>query len=145
MAPNGNDNPVTICAEYISLLYLLHPVPALPSRNALETQPHREQGYILSLIEERRVTEALAFLSNDKADVNHIPALCVEQDPELSSLNVLLTVNRLGPQSGSQILQRLKLGFNEIFVLLSNVSQGGFSHTPVFSAKKSDKIIYPRF
>jgi hypothetical protein len=67
--------------------------------------------------------ESLAFLANDSDDVNHIPALCIEQHPTTSSLNVLLAVNCKAWQSGSQPLRRLKEGFDKLFVLLRNSGQ----------------------
>ena len=112
-----------VCAENISLLFLLHSVPTLPSRNTLKTQKNCAQGYALSLEEEHRLVESLAFLANDSDDPNHIPALCVEQHPTTSSSNVILAVNCAVWQNGVQSLRRLKEGFENIFVLLANVGQ----------------------
>jgi hypothetical protein len=42
----------------------------------------------------QRLVEALAFLSNDSEDVNHIPALCVQENQESSFLSVLTAVNQ---------------------------------------------------
>jgi len=124
MAPKINTNPSIVCAEDISLLSLLHSVPTPPSRNPLEVRPHHKQGYTLSLNEERQLVEALAFLANDQEDTNHIPALCVQEKPKLSSLNILLAVNRTGWQDGDQNLRRLIQGFNKIFALLADSEQG---------------------
>jgi hypothetical protein len=109
-------NGVT-CAEGISLLYLLHSVPTLPSRNSLTSHNLHEHGYILSLSEELRLVEALAFLANIDHDVNRIPAICIQQVTG-TSLNVLVAVNQSKWGDGSQYLDRLRKGFESIFVLL---------------------------
>lgn len=80
-----NHGSAIVCAENISFLYLLHSVPTLPVRNALETPKTCAQGYVLSLAEKCRLVESLAFLANDSDDVNHIPALCIQQDPAIFS------------------------------------------------------------
>jgi hypothetical protein len=132
MPPKPNNNPSVICAESISLLYLLHSVPTLPSRNAIAEVPHREQGYILSFIEESRLVAALAFLANTKEDVNHIPALCIQHSTNPPTLNVLLAVNRSSWNSGSQACQSLREGFQRIFALSAQSRRGEFkkiSHT----------------
>lgn len=112
-----------VCAENISLLFLLHPVPSLPARNTLETQVNATKIYTLSVEEERKLTESLAFLANDSDDVNHIPAVCVEQGSATPSLHVLLAVNRSTWQSGVQSLHRIEQGFRNVFSLLQNVDQ----------------------
>jgi hypothetical protein len=83
MPPKASNTPGVVCAENISLLYLLHPVPTLPSRNVVAELPHREQGYILSLVQESRMVSTLAFLTNVKEDVNYILALCIQQVREI--------------------------------------------------------------
>jgi hypothetical protein len=50
----------------------------------------------------------LAFLSNTEDDSNHVPALCVEENPELASLNVMLAVNRTKWEDGNEVLQKIK-------------------------------------
>jgi hypothetical protein len=124
MPPKSNYSHSITCAENISFLYLLHSVPKQPFHNALEAQEHGTEGYALSIEEERRLVEALAFLANDSDDNNHIPALCVELCPASSSLNVWLAVNRLSWQSGSQSLRRLKDGFDLVFAALGDIGNG---------------------
>jgi hypothetical protein len=80
-------------------------------------------NYALSVEEERKLTESLAFLANDSDDVNHIPAVCVEQVSGTPSLDVLLAVNRAAWQSGVPSLRRLEQGFRNVFSLLQNVDQ----------------------
>jgi hypothetical protein len=123
MEPTGYHDSARICAENISLLYLLHSVPTPPFRNTLETKNNHVRGYALSHEEERRTVESLAFLANDCDDVNHIPALCIEQNSTVSSLRVLLAVNSIRWQNGAHSLRRLKEGFHSIFVLLTNSGQ----------------------
>jgi len=81
------------------------------------------QGYALSLRNELRLAEALGFLANDSDDVNHIPALCIEENPASASLHVLLAVNSIDGKSGRQSLQRLKSGFDSIFASLEDCTQ----------------------
>jgi hypothetical protein len=123
MSPKKNLAHGVTCAEGISLLYLLHSVPARPSRKHLTDHDGLAQGYILSLSDENRLVEAFAFLSNIDHDVNRIPAVCIQQVPEASSLNVLLAVNQLKWGEGSQFLQQLREGFEPIFALLAKPKQ----------------------
>jgi hypothetical protein len=120
MVSTASHKLAIICAENIASLFLLHSVPYLPSRNTLKTPKNSAQGYVLSLEDERKLAESLAFLANDSDDVNHIPALCIEQHPTTSSLNVLLAVNRTSCQNGDQSLKRLKEGFDNVFLSLAD-------------------------
>ena len=119
-----HQGPAIICAENVSLLHLLHSVPTPPARNVLVTPKTCVQGYALSLAEERRLVESLAFLANDSDDVNHIPALCIQQDPATSTTNLLLAVNCAQWRAGIQSLRRLKNGFESIFLVLAYSGQG---------------------
>lgn len=123
MAATSSHSPSIICAENIALLSILHSVPHLPSRHELETRKPFAQGYTLSLRDELKLAEALSFLANDSDDVNHIPALCIEENSASASLNVLLAVNSIHGKSGRQSLQRLKSGFDSIFALLKDYTQ----------------------
>jgi hypothetical protein len=113
-----------VCAENIALLYLLHSVPDPPSRNPIDRLPIPQNGYTLSLLQERGLAGTLAFLSNLKDGPEHIPAVCVQEGPQSAFLNVLLAVNKARPGDGKGVLQNLKLGFQRIFALLSRVSDG---------------------
>jgi len=137
MAPKSNTNTSIVCAERISLLYLLHPVPTFPSRTLVDRQSHLEQGYTLSLAEERRLVETLAFLSNDREDANHIPALCIQQNSQTSSFEVLLAVNRLDGHDGDQHIERLKTGYENIFAQLAGNKTGALSRSTIMPAKVS--------
>ncbi|TVY28202.1 hypothetical protein LHYA1_G003353 [Lachnellula hyalina] len=117
-------SPAVTCAENIALLYLLHSVPDPPSRNSIDRLPIHQNGYTLSLLQERRLAGMLAFLSNLKDGPEHIPAVCVQEGPQSAFLNVLLAVNKARPGDGEGVLQNLKLGFERIFTLLSRVSDG---------------------
>jgi hypothetical protein len=117
----ANHDPAIICAENISFLFLLHSVPTLPSLNTIEARQTCARSGAMSFEEESRLVESLAFLANDSDDVNHIPALCVEQDLAASSANVLLAVNCARWQAGVRSLERLRIGFESIFLLLATV------------------------
>ncbi|KAH8585628.1 hypothetical protein B0O99DRAFT_657209 [Bisporella sp. PMI_857] len=122
---SNNPLPLVICAENIALLYLLHSVPALPSHNPIDSLPSFQKGYTLSFLRERDLASTLAFLSNLKDGPDHIPAVCVEEDPDSAFLNVLIAVNKAKPGDGKEVLQNLMLGFERIFALLSRVSDDG--------------------
>lgn len=124
MTSNNLLTPAIVCAESIALLHLLHSVPTLPSSNPIDNLPLHQQGYTLSFTRERDLVSTLAFLSNTKDDPNHIPALCVKENPESSALSVLLAVNRTKWKDGDQVLKELKQGFESIFDILSEVSNG---------------------
>ncbi|KAE9373333.1 hypothetical protein N431DRAFT_504021 [Stipitochalara longipes BDJ] len=117
--------PAVTCAENIALLYLLHSVPDLPSRNPIDRLPIRRNGYTLSLLQERSLVGTLAFLSNLKDGPEHIPAVCVQESPKSAFLSALVAVNRARPDDGKEVLQNLKSGFERIFALLSQVSDDG--------------------
>ncbi|KAF1912148.1 hypothetical protein BDU57DRAFT_459713 [Ampelomyces quisqualis] len=117
-APSG-----VICAENIALLHLLHSVPDQPSRNEVGHQPHlRNKEYSLSFDQEKTLASTLAFLSNTKNDTNHIPALCVEEDPASGSLDVVLAVNKTKWEDGNEVLRDLRQRLEKIFFILSEVS-----------------------
>lgn len=141
MGPIDNTISAGVCAEYISLLFLLHSVPSQPSHVEIETQGTRVQGYVLSLEEENRLAESIAFLANDCDDVDHIPAVCVEQGSTNASLNILLAVNCLSGQSGLQSLQRLKNGFDEIFHILQDVEHGTSVRSSLITSKITDESV----
>jgi hypothetical protein len=124
MISKKTSSAAATCAENISLLYLLHSVPAPPSHNLVDHTPLPQTGYNLSLQRERHLTSTLAFLSNLKDGPDHIPAVCVEEDADSMTLNVLLAVNKARPGDGERVLQDLKLGFERIFVLLSQTPDG---------------------
>ncbi|KAF2685019.1 hypothetical protein K458DRAFT_486710 [Lentithecium fluviatile CBS 122367] len=115
-------HPAIACAESISLLYLLHSVPTPPSSNRLDYLPLHQEVYTLSFTRERNLAGTLAFLSNTKDDPDHIPAVCVMEDLESSSLSILLAVNRGKPGDGNVVLQEIKRGFESIYAVLSQVS-----------------------
>jgi|SRR5690242_3142994 len=115
--------PAVICAEDISLLHLLHTVPVLPFSNAIDTSRIRQGNYSLSFTEERDLASILGFLSSMIDDPNHVPALCLEERTDLS-LNVMLAVNKTSWGDGNVLLQNLRQRLDEIFAILSEVSEG---------------------
>lgn len=115
MASNANSTTATACAENISLLHLLHPVPRLPSKNEVSQQAIWSGVYSLSLEEERSLVGHLAFLSNTHDNVNYVPAICVREDRETQRLEVLVAINRLEKDDGNQIIAEIRQGFERIF------------------------------
>lgn len=124
MTQSDSISAAVTCAENVALLHLLHTVPNLPSRNPIDLPKSRQEDYTLSLLRERSLTGMLAFLSNLKDGPEHIPAVCVQESPKSKSLNVLIAVNKENPGDGKEVLQKIKLGFERIFALLSRVSDG---------------------
>ena len=117
--------PAATCAENIAFLHLLHSVPVLPSRTQSDNFPAQQQrNYTLSFAQERGLTGTLAFLASLKDGPEHIPAVSVEEDNNLKSLNVLIAVNKSAPSDGNGVLQDLKQGFESIFAILAKVSHG---------------------
>jgi hypothetical protein len=124
MASTCSPSPAVICAESIALLYLLHSVPLQPSSNETDQLLVRQSGYVLSFARERSLASILAFLSNTKEDPNHIPALCIKENPQSASMNVMLAVNRRTYEDGNQALQDLKQNFENLFAVLSETMKG---------------------
>ncbi|KAI0897286.1 hypothetical protein F4806DRAFT_507802 [Annulohypoxylon nitens] len=118
MAITASHDPAIICAERIAALHFLHHVPVDPSSNPVTTVQSRSVGYTLPFEKERDLASTLAFLALFKDDNNHIPAICIEEDPDAAYINVLLAVNKLRYDSGQQMLADLKNSFDEIFSLL---------------------------
>jgi hypothetical protein len=113
-----------ICAENIALLYLLHSVPVPPSCNEINKPPFCQGRYSLSFTQERTLASTLAFLSNIEDDSNHVTALCIEENPESASLNVMLAVNKTKWEDGNGVLQIIKQSLEKIFTILSEISEG---------------------
>jgi hypothetical protein len=124
MASTHSCLPAVICAENISLLYLLHSVPIQPSSNETNQPLVREHGYTLSFTRERSLVSTLAFLSYTKDDINHIPALCIQENPRSGSMSVILAVNRKTYEGGSQALRDLRQKFERLFAILSETVEG---------------------
>jgi hypothetical protein len=124
MTSTNLSHPAIARAESIALLHLLHSVPTLPSSNPPDHLPLR-QGYTLPFTTERNLTGTFAFLSNAKDDPDHIPAVCVKENSESSSISVLLAVNKSKPADGNEVLQELKHSFERISAILSEVADGG--------------------
>ncbi|TGO44494.1 hypothetical protein BCON_0509g00010 [Botryotinia convoluta] len=117
--------PAITCAENIALLSLLHRVPVPPSLNPISNLSVRHKRYTLSFERERSLASVLAFLSSISDNPNHITAVCVEEDHETMSLNVLLAINKDRQNDNSQIQEELKQGFERIFAGLAQVSDDG--------------------
>ncbi|KAI1092784.1 hypothetical protein F5B19DRAFT_183311 [Rostrohypoxylon terebratum] len=118
MAITTRRDPAIVCAERIAALHFLHHIPVNPSSNPVTTAQNRSAGYTLPFEKERELASTLAFLALFKDDNNHIPAVCIEEDPGAAHINVLLAVNKLKYDDGQQMLEDLKKSFDGIFSLL---------------------------
>lgn len=116
------------CAENIAVLHLLHSEASSrfstlssPFSNQVANHQSQRTGYILPFDREKSLTGILAFLAHINDDPNIIPAVCIEEIPGAQRINVLLAVNKASADDGKQILDDLKLRFNEIFALMAGV------------------------
>lgn len=119
--PSG-PNPLIISAERIALSSLICSVPAPPTRNDTACLSSLNRKYALPLHKERQLARTLAFLSHSKDDVDHIPALCLEEDQDTGGLNVIFAVNRFSHQDGGPAISRIKTGFDRLFSTLASMS-----------------------
>ncbi|KAL5333678.1 hypothetical protein BJX70DRAFT_380326 [Aspergillus crustosus] len=112
-----------VCAENIAISYLLRNIPAPPSTNRTDCLPASKRRSTLSFDTERKLAGTLAFIAHSKDDVDHIPALCLEEDPESGILKVILAVNKASYNDGEDAICRIKQGFEHIFAILATVSE----------------------
>jgi hypothetical protein len=130
MTQHSSDQLEIISAENIALFSLLHGVPVRPSTNKasrnswnLPAQQTNRQNYSLSFDTERRLADTLAFLSSIKDDPDHIPAICVGEDPdENNSLNVYIAINKCRWGDGDGLLQTVRDEFEHLFRILEKCS-----------------------
>ncbi|KJZ74046.1 hypothetical protein HIM_06495 [Hirsutella minnesotensis 3608] len=145
MAAHPMIPPGVACAEAVSLLHLLHPVPAKPSINNPPGWMDVGGGaHVLPLASESSLASTLAFLSSVKDDPNHVSALCIHEDPTTTTLNVLIAVNQARQGDGTSYLRRVERGFNEIFTLLSKAHETKNTEDQAFSgivSMCSDRIL----
>ena len=121
------------CAEKIALLTLLHPIPTPPSPNPIDHRLTHQTGYILSFERERSVTAVLAFLSSLDDNPNHVKAVCVKEELDTASLHVFLAVNRAGEDDGNQVLLDTRQGFEKLFTILGQITDGRHPELYLFS------------
>lgn len=124
--------PATMCAERIALSSFFHQVPASPTRNAVDLSSIDQENYVLPFDKERGLTEVLAFLAKTKDGPDHVPAVCVEQDLSRTALNVILAINKSNHADGNDLLQGLKISFEEIFRVLHIARSGGSSSLGIY-------------
>ncbi|KAL2865220.1 nucleic acid/nucleotide deaminase domain-containing protein [Aspergillus lucknowensis] len=111
-----------ICAENIAISHLLRHVPAPPSSNRTHCPPGFRRRSTLSFDTECKLACALAFIAHSKDDAEHIPAVCLEEDPESGILNVILAVNKASYKDGEDAIHYIEQGFERIFAILASVS-----------------------
>lgn len=111
-----------VCAENIAISYLLRNVPAPPSRNRTYCQTVSGRHSTLSFDTESKLASTLAFIAHSKDDVEHIPALCLEEDTDSGSLSVIFAVNKASYNDGEDTICGIKQGFERIFAILATVS-----------------------
>lgn len=82
--PQTSD-PAIVCAENIAISSLFHSIPVPPSSNTVDHAPPDKGQYTFSFERERKLAGTLAFLAHIKDDADHIPAVCIEEDPDSAS------------------------------------------------------------
>jgi hypothetical protein len=133
-------NPTVLCAENISLLFLLHSVPSVPKATPLGGDQIGEAGYSLPFEKERGLASTLAFLSCIREDPNRIPALCIESVSGSCSLKVHIAVNKSSFLDGNIDLLEMDRALRKILAPLSNYSNGASTkpnhdiERPIFSS-----------
>jgi hypothetical protein len=85
-----------------------------------------DKNYTLSINTERKLAGTLTYLAHNKDDVDHIPAICLAQDPYLGLLNVLVAVNNSSSADGHEAFIRVKEAFENIFATLAKISDSGW-------------------
>jgi hypothetical protein len=120
MAPDPN--PIIVCAENIAISYLLRSIPTPPSRNHAEFPLAQKRPSTLPFDTERKLVGALAFIAYRQDDIEHIPALCLEEDPVSGCLKVIFAVNKANYNDGEDAISRIQRGLEHIFAILATVS-----------------------
>lgn len=115
-------NPIVVCAESIAISYLLRSIPTPPSRNHAEFLSALKRRSTLPFDTERKLVGTLAFIAYRKDDVEHIPALCLEEDPVSGCLKVIFAVNRVSYNDGEDAICCIQQGLEHIFTILATVS-----------------------
>ncbi len=128
MSANANPASSITCAENIVLLSILNEVPNSSQSNPLpvvESDP--ELRRVLSLERESHLAGTIAFLSGISHDASHIVATCVEEVPRGAGMRVVLAINKEHAASGNSVLQKIKLGLQNVFRVLSEATRGAYS------------------
>lgn len=133
------------CNETIVLLELISQLPGQPpdaGPQFLPREPEQEDDNrrILSLQQENEIVSSLAFLSGVSNSPNHITAVCLEEIRAKDGCKVLLAINKLHPNSGKGILEKIKRGFEQIFKRLSAVSSSMFQQ-PSCRAQREHRLL----
>ncbi|KAL4877426.1 hypothetical protein BJY04DRAFT_222175 [Aspergillus karnatakaensis] len=128
---SSSPDPIITCAENIAISSLLHSIPVAPSRNNPEYLPTHQRLYILPIDTERKLAGTLAFLAHRKNEPNHIPAVCLEEEPDSETLKVILAVNKASKEDGNNSILCIMQGFESIFAILATVSTRSSRKTSV--------------
>lgn len=115
-------NLIIVCAENIALSHLLRSTPVPPSRNEAEFLSALKRRSTLPFDTERKLVGTLAFVAYRKDDVEHIPALCLEEDTVSGCLKVIFAVNKVSYNDGEDAICRIQQGLEHIFAILATVS-----------------------
>ncbi|KAL2016531.1 hypothetical protein VTK56DRAFT_3425 [Thermocarpiscus australiensis] len=123
MPSNAHCRESLSLAENVALLSLLRRAPDPPQTNQRTLLAvNQDSGRVLSFEREASLTNTLAFLSGISDDPSHVVATCVEELPSGKGIRAIVAINKLGPESGDQVLMRIKIGLEKIFDRLSRAN-----------------------
>lgn len=111
--------------EAISLLHLLHKVPARPSKNLPSITPvFPSESYSLPLEKERSLASGLAFLCGIFLDSFSVPALYIHENVQNESLQVFVAINKKDHNDPENILQDVTQRLQRVVSRLAVSDQG---------------------
>lgn len=120
MAESAN----VVCAENISLLYLLNQIPSPPTVNTPPLPINLPDRYTLPFAAERSLASTLAFLSSITDSPRCITAICVQEQRGGDSLEIYVAINKRNPKDNNATLDTICGQFNQIFERLSGPGRG---------------------
>ena len=107
--------------EAIVLLYKLNNVPEVPRENAIDKYAKNNdtgQQRILGFLQEKQLTETLAFLASTSDDPRKVAAICVEKSLGRQGMTIKMAANH-----GD--LSLVKQGFERMIAILERISRDG--------------------
>ena len=110
------------CAKRIATLNLLNQcrnVIPKPFKNPETHLQRKWSGYTLPFEAERKLACALAILASTNPKTDIPTALCLQEATQTSSLNVLVSINKVNADSVQPYLGCLRTRFETLFSLLA--------------------------
>ena len=111
------------CAKNIAALRLLHRphyMVSQPFTNPNTDRQHQQPGYTLPFDTEKKLASTLAFLASTVHRPDNVTAICIQENPQIPCLNVLMAINKASATSGTGVMDCIKQKFGDIFSLLAD-------------------------